>query len=82
MGETVYDAGTGILAPPCIHTDGKGLCQDCLAEFAADPEAYLEYGEHPAGIERWRAVQEEMAAHAIQAEAARLAGGSDPEIPF
>ncbi len=46
----------------CIHATA-GLCPKCQADYDADPLAYLEYGDHPAGIANWRALQEEMAAN-------------------
>lgn len=49
----------------CIHSD-KGLCSACLVEYAEDPLAYWEFGQHPDGNARWQAklklIEEEMAA--------------------
>jgi hypothetical protein len=47
--------------PPCIHGDGKSLCPACQEAWDTDPESYLEYGDHPAGIQRWHELCEEMA---------------------
>ena len=45
----------------CIHfTDG--LCPACQADYDDDPSAWLEYGEHTAGITRWQELQAEMKA--------------------
>lgn len=44
----------------CVHA-AAGLCPQCRADFDEDPQAYLEYGDHPAGLERYRALLEEMA---------------------
>lgn len=63
--------------PPCIHGDGTNLCADCQADYDYDPLAYVEYGNHPDGIERWRELQAEMAAMPIQDPSA-----IDATIPF
>ena len=68
-----------IYPPPCIHGDGKSLCESCQEGYDIDPSAYWEYGDHPAGLERWKALQEEIAASA--AESLRK-GQPDPNIPF
>jgi len=47
----------------CIHST-TGLCPDCQANHDEDPTAWMEYGNHPDGIARWKALQEEMAAEA------------------
>jgi hypothetical protein len=44
---------------PCIHAE-HGLCPLCRRDCAADPQAFLEYGDHPAGQERWQALLEEL----------------------
>lgn len=46
---------------PCIHaTDTAPLCPECLADATEDPLAWEEYGNHTAGLERWRELQREM----------------------
>lgn len=45
----------------CIHED-DGLCPTCEAEYEADPLSWLEYGQHPAGLENWQRLQDELAA--------------------
>jgi hypothetical protein len=46
---------------PCPMADNAPpLCPNCLAEYSEDPVAWLEYGEHPAGIANWRSLREEM----------------------
>ena len=64
----------------CIHAD-SGLCDTCQADWDYDPDSYAEFGDHPEGLARWRALQEEMTA-----EAARIAAlpseVDDPSIPF
>jgi hypothetical protein len=54
---TLTDA-TGLT---CIHAD-RGLCPDCREEYEEDPSGWLEYGQHPAGLARWRALQARVAA--------------------
>src|SRR5262245_30822344 len=48
----------------CVYAV-RGLYPECRAEFNEDPEAYIEFGNHPAGIERYRALLNEL----IRAEA-------------
>src|SRR5262249_53714744 len=52
--------------PTCIHA-ARGPCPACQAEYDEDPQAYLEYGDHPQGLANWRALQAEMAAGAAEA---------------
>ena len=67
----------------CIHNERDnlpGLCPSCQEDHDTDPGAWLEYGGHRQGIENWRALQEEMAAHADE-----LRGGvyeRDETIPL
>jgi len=70
---------SGIYPEPCIHGDGKTLCPDCQAGYDVDPEAYDEYGDHPAGLERWRALQEEIARDAATTPSQAV---QDDSIPF
>jgi hypothetical protein len=66
---------------PCIHTDGKGLCPACQADYDADPSAWEEFGQHPAGIANWRALEEEIAAEAERIRKLPPVP-DDPTIPF
>jgi hypothetical protein len=50
----------------CVHA-AAGLCPRCRADHDEDPGAWLEYGDHPAGLERWRRLLEEIAADAAPA---------------
>jgi len=43
----------------CIHQQ-KGLCPDCQEAYNAEPESWLEFGEHEEGIKNWEALKEEM----------------------
>lgn len=43
----------------CIHR-ADGLCEQCQAEYAEDPSAWLEYGQHEAGERNWQQRLEEM----------------------
>ncbi len=49
----------------CIHMPaGGGLCPACQADYDYDPDSFLEFGNHFAGLARWRKLKEEMdAAH-------------------
>jgi hypothetical protein len=64
--------------PPCVHGDGTGLCPGCRADHDEDPAAWLEFGDHPAGIARWAAEQEQIARDA----AAAVSRPADPSAPF
>ena len=44
----------------CIHS-ANGLCRTCQAEYDADPDAYIEFGQHPAGEARWKEELEKAA---------------------
>jgi hypothetical protein len=50
----------------CIHA-AAGLCKSCRAQYDEDPGAFVEYGDHPAGLGRWRRLLEEIAAGATRA---------------
>jgi len=39
---------------PCFHIAAQGLCDACKADQEIDPEAWEEFGNHPAGRENWR----------------------------
>ena len=68
--------------PPCIHNGGKGLCRECRADYAEDPEAWMEFGNHREGIERWRKLREEIISsrpHGLPFVDSR---GDTEEIPF
>lgn len=68
-----------IYPPPCTHSpDGLSLCDHCQSDYEDDPEAYLEFGEHPAGRENWQRLQEEIAADA----ATYTPPNYGPEIPL
>jgi hypothetical protein len=61
----------------CVHMpEGiAGLCPVCAEEWEEDPAAYVEMGDHPAGLRRWQELQEEMAVLPPPCE-------PDPDIPF
>lgn len=65
--------------PSCIHSDGKGLCAACQLEFATDPESWLEFGDHPDGLERWRRLQVDIGEGCIGGSSVPL---PDQDIPF
>jgi hypothetical protein len=60
----------------CVHV-AAGLCKSCQAEYDEDPSAYWEYGDHPAGLARWRDLCAEIAAE-VASMNARIA--DDGEI--
>lgn len=73
------------LAPPCDHC-ASGWCLNCLGQAYADPAAWAEYGNHPAG----RSASAELD-RAIALDAARQPTGEQwrpgetpppPPIPF
>ena len=63
----------------CIHAP-HGLCELCRAAYDEDPAAYLEFGDHPEGLRRWREEQEAMRAwqEANPPQPLRV----DDEVPF
>lgn len=61
----------------CIHS-ALGLCQSCQADYDTDPTAYIEFGDHPAGIARWQA--EQAIIEASMAESVPVPTG--PDIPY
>jgi hypothetical protein len=63
----------------CTHA-ARGLCPACRAEYDAAPLAYHELGDHPAGLARWRALQEEMARDAAAQDP--TPPGAWDDIPF
>lgn len=66
----------------CIHRE-SGLCPACQADFDADPEAWVEFGDHPAGIERWEALQAELREGARdEARQTERHEQAYPDIPF
>lgn len=60
----------------CIHQP-HGLCASCQSEHDADPLAWLEFGNHPAGLARWQSLQTEMA---DRPESVPVA--DDPALPY
>jgi ferredoxin len=75
MNEEIYP-------PPCIHADGKSLCAGCQECYDVDPDAYWEFGDHPAGLERWKREQELIAASAAESAVGSAGMHDDPNIPF
>lgn len=68
----------------CIHATSAGsagLCDQCYADYQEDPEAFLEFGDHPEGLARWRELQAEMSEYAAR-QAALPTTAPDPTIPF
>jgi hypothetical protein len=61
----------------CIHRP-DGLCVRCQQEYATDPDAWIEFGDHTEGLRRWNAELEEIAKDAAGARP----GPVNPDIPF
>jgi hypothetical protein len=43
----------------CIHAQ-HGLCPKCQADYDQDPQAYVEFGQHPQGEANWRQERDQM----------------------
>jgi hypothetical protein len=67
--------------PPCIHA-ASGLCPDCRDAYEEDPSGYLDYGDHPAGLARWQALQAEIAADSASPESRAESQESEDDLPF
>jgi hypothetical protein len=65
----------------CVHAD-QGLCPACQAEYEEDPQAWIEFGDHPAGLARWKPVQDAMDREAEDLARDGLLPPSDDTIPF
>jgi hypothetical protein len=46
----------------CVHCC-DGLCPVCQAQFEEDPDSWIQFGDHPAGIANWEALCAEMRAY-------------------
>ncbi len=68
--------------PGCVHGTGDegDLCDNCLAEYLEDPEAWHEFGEHPQGRENWRDLQADMDAYAAERDGMPIVDATD--IPW
>jgi hypothetical protein len=73
----------GGIPATCIHQP-TGLCPACQAEYDEDPVAWMEYGDHPAGLANWRALQAEMDEQAQRPHQDDSGAGNvgDDVIPF
>lgn len=63
----------------CIHhlrAGADGLCPACRADYDEDPAAWLEYGDHADGLNRWYGLLDEMARRPPERE------GGDAALPF
>lgn len=66
----------------CIHQP-KGLCPACEQEYQIDPDAWIEFGDHPDGIQRWKDLQAEMEQDRLNAMAGESGPSTnDPDVPF
>jgi len=43
----------------CIHAQ-SGLCEKCMENFLEDPSSWIEFGDHPEGLKRFKEFLEEM----------------------
>lgn len=59
-GGVLRPASTPAFPPTCVHTE-RGLCEACQREYDEDPQAWIEYGQHPEGIVKWEQLKREMA---------------------
>ena len=68
--------------PTCVHVAG-GMCPSCLADCEEDPIAWLEYGNHTEGLDRWRMLREEKAQmYRRQDEVEPEDAANDDDLPF
>lgn len=65
----------------CIHQE-RGLCPACQADYDQDPQAFEEYGDHPAGLERWNRELQDILADMDQQGHRDLERQLDDEFPF
>jgi len=66
----------------CIHAS-EGLCRHCRLDYEHDPVAFEEFGEHPAGIRRWKETLEQIAGEALWQQRYEIGPVPlDPELPF
>ncbi len=68
----------------CIHSPpGSGrLCEDCQRDYDADPSAWVEFGDHEEGLQRWRLLQKELDRDAEEERKALERFVVEDEIPF
>ncbi len=68
----------------CIHQPPgvPGLCKACQDDHDADPSAWLEFGQHEAGIAAWNALLDEIAREHAALDAQGPPPEPDPSIPF
>jgi hypothetical protein len=45
----------------CLHAQ-NGLCPKCQADYDEDPQAYVEFGQHPQGEANWQAERDKLLA--------------------
>lgn len=65
----------------CIHAP-IGLCESCQRDYDEDPSSWHEFGNHAAGIERWKALQAEVLADAAAMTGHAVGFADDSELPF
>ena len=65
----------------CIHQPA-GLCPECAADEAADPLAWIGYGNHPEGLRRWAELQDEIAASHADEPPVVLTAEEQADVPF
>jgi hypothetical protein len=58
----IHDANVKASAMPditCIHAQ-HGLCAKCQADYYEDPQAYVEFGQHPQGEANWKRERDQI----------------------
>lgn len=66
----------------CIHCQAGQICDACRADHDEDPEAWIEFGDHPAGAANWKR-EEELILADLGTDAQGMADAiADPTIPF
>lgn len=66
----------------CIHCPAGQICDACRADHDEDPEAWIEFGEHPQGEENWKREEASILADMGTTPQGMADAISDPSIPF
>lgn len=64
----------------CIHMT-SGMCDACMGEYREDPSAWIEYGNHVAGLKRWEELRVEMVTTSVDSDWICADCGSDKLLP-
>ena len=65
----------------CIHQPlgVQGLCYECELEYLEDPSGWMEFGDHPDGLQRWEMLKQEMIRRRNEPNVVEY---NDEDIPF